>query len=41
MLVNHVFQSKFYRVEDDSDSECGDLEGQLALPGAFSWLNIS
>ena len=41
MLVNHVFQSKFYRVEDDSDSECGDLEGQLGLPGAFSWLNIS
>merc|ERR1712156_1378652 len=22
-----------HRVEDDSDSECGDLEGQLALPG--------
>ena len=40
MLVNHLFQSKFCRVDDDSDLECGDLEGQLALPGAFSWLNM-
>ena len=24
-----------HRVEDDSESECGDLVGQLALPGMF------
>ena len=35
VLVNHLFQSKSCRVDEDSDSECGDLEGQLALPGAF------
>ena len=24
-----------HRMADDSESECGDLEGQLALPGMF------
>ena len=28
-----AIQSKTHRVEDDSESECGDLVGQLALPG--------
>ena len=40
MLVLHAFQSKFCRVDEDSDSECGDLEGQLALPGALFWLKL-
>ena len=31
----YIFQSNICRVDEDSDSECGDLEGQLALPGAF------
>ena len=32
-----AIQSMIHRVEDDSESECGDLVGQLALPGVVEF----
>ena len=34
-LSTSPIQQMTHRVEDDSESECGDLVGQLALPGLF------
>ena len=38
--TSHI-QHMTHRVEDDSESECGDLVGQLALPGMFCLQSLS